>query len=147
MRNSAGLRSLQKHYVDRKDVVFLTLFQREPHTGQMAYKDIDPSRSYRDRLELAERSKKKLQLTGPILVDSMQDKARKLFAGLPNPMIVIDAKGRVVSKAPWAEAKVVEAALAGTVSKVVEPATWSNPPRWSTQKRAAASKAEPSRQR
>jgi len=96
------------------EILFLIIYQREPHAGQMAFKDVLQPETYEERRALAKLAKKELGLDRPILVDSMDDLSRALFGDLPSPAIVIGPDGVIRAKLPWAEPERVEPLLKKT---------------------------------
>lgn len=88
-------------------MVFLTVHQREPHARQMAFEEIAQPTSYAERCALAERTREELELTAPILIDTLDDQSRAYFGDLPSPAIVIGPDGVVRVKLPWAEPDVL----------------------------------------
>lgn len=89
-------------------MVFLTVYQREPHARQMGFDDIVQPKDYDERCQLAERTRDELELhDATILVDGMDDQSRELFGDLPSPAIVIGPDGLILDKLPWAEPAVL----------------------------------------
>ncbi len=89
-------------------MVFLTVYQREPHARQMGFDDIVQPKDYDERCQLAERTRDELELhDATILVDGMVDQSRELFGDLPSPAIVIGPDGLILDKLPWAEPAVL----------------------------------------
>lgn len=56
--------------------------------------------------------KDEYELPMTVLVDSMEDQSRAMFSDLPSPAFIIDAKGVVREKFPWADAETIGPAVA-----------------------------------
>lgn len=56
--------------------------------------------------------KEEYELPMTVLVDPMEDHSRALFSDLPSPAFVIDAKGIISAKFPWADADTIGPAVA-----------------------------------
>lgn len=89
----------------------MIVYQKEPHAGQLAFKDIPQPEDFVQRCELARRMKTEYELPMTVLVDQMDDQSRALFSDLPSPAFVIDADGIVRAKFPWADAETIETAV------------------------------------
>lgn len=85
----------------------LIVYQREPHAGQLAFRDVEQPQTRSERVALARRTAEELALGVPILIDELDDRSRAWFGDLPSPAIVIDPRGVVRSKLPWAEPDVL----------------------------------------
>lgn len=94
----------------------LIVEQKEPHAGTLAYNDISQPETIAERTELAKRMKDEFELPMTVLVDSMKDTSRAYFTDLPSPAFIIDAKGVVRAKMPWAQPEEIIAFL-----KTMEP--------------------------
>ena len=94
----------------------MIVYQKEPHAGQLAFKDIPQPETFEQRCDLAERMKDEYELPMTVLVDPMEDHSRALFSDLPSPAFVIDAKGTIVAKFPWADAETIGPAVAAIES-------------------------------
>jgi len=84
-------------------IAVVIVAQKEPHAGSLAFKDISQPETVAKRTELAKRMKDEFELPMPVLVDSMKDTSRALFTDLPSPAFIIDEKGILRSKMPWAQ--------------------------------------------
>ena len=98
------------------DAEILVVYQKEPHAGQMAFKEIKQPTNIAERCELATRMKEEYEVPMTVLVDTMQDKSRALFSELPSPVFVIDAEGRVAAKFAWPEPTTIAAAVTQLIS-------------------------------
>ena len=85
------------------NIAVVIVAQKEPHAGSLAFKDISQPETVAERTELAKRMKDEFELPMPVLVDSMKDTSRALFTDLPSPAFIIDEKGILRSKMPWAQ--------------------------------------------
>jgi len=106
------LRQLHRKYSKSGDAEIIIVYQKEPHAGQLAFKDIEQPESFEARCELAKRMQDEYELPMTLLVDTMEDQSRELFSDLPSPAFVIDAEGIVRDKFPWADAETIGPAIA-----------------------------------
>ncbi len=124
------MRQLHKKYESSKDAELLIVYQKEPHPGQLAFKEIAQPENLEQRLELAKKMKEEYELPMTVLVDSMEDQSRALFSDLPSPAFVIDAEGTICEKMPWADAQPIEAAVEQLINppkkknRGMSPAIW-----------------------
>jgi hypothetical protein len=94
-------------------VVFVFVYQREPHARQMAFADVPQPKDYVERCELARRTCDDLTLDPTsVWIDRMDDRSRAAFGDLPSPAIVVDPFGVIRHKLPWAEPEKLEPLLA-----------------------------------
>jgi len=77
----------------------------------MSFSDIPQPGTYDERCALARRLDTELTMPGVLLVDTMDDASRTLFGDLPTPAMVIDRRGIIRSKLPWAEPDVLRPRL------------------------------------
>jgi len=109
------LRQLHKGYSSSKPsdppTEIIIVYQKEPHPGQMAFKDIAQPETFEQRCTLAKRMKDEYELPMTVLVDSMEDQSRALFSDLPSPAFIIDAQGTIREKFPWADAETIGPAV------------------------------------
>jgi len=92
---------LNKRYGDR--VTFLAVYVREAHPADAASSAGNESagivvkqpRSLEDRTEVAKVCTKKLDITMPLLVDTIDDRVGNAYSGMPDRLYVIDQKGKV----------------------------------------------------
>lgn len=101
-RNDAGtLEKLHQRYRDRAE--FLVIYGREEHPSDgwvlrenlRMNLSIPQPASDRDRLAVAQQSRKKLDLTMPMVVDGVDDRVGILYSALPCRLYLIDARGVV----------------------------------------------------
>jgi hypothetical protein len=111
------LRQLHEQLANRNDVCIVVVAQKEPHAGQMAFRDVDQPQAIDERRALAQRMKDELELPMLVLVDSMDDQSRERYSDLPSPAFVIDRDGRIAAKFPWADADQISAALAPLIGE------------------------------
>lgn len=105
------MRQLQRKYSESGDAEIVIVYQKEPHAGQLAFKDIEQPESFEARCALAKRMQEEYELPMILLVDTMEDQSRALFSDLPSPAFVIDAQGIVRAKFPWADAETIGPAV------------------------------------
>ena len=110
------MRQLHKNYQNAQSnepsAEIIVVYQKEPHAGQLAFKDVEQPETIEQRIALARRMKDEYELPMTVLVDSMQDQSRALFSDLPSPAFVIDKEGVIRSKFPWADAETIQPAVA-----------------------------------
>lgn len=87
------------------------VYQREPHAGQMAFREVQQPRDRTERVELAKKTLAELQLDVDLWIDDSGDQSRALFGDLPNSAIVIDASGTIRLKLSWCEPEVLRGSL------------------------------------
>lgn len=105
------MRTAHAAFTASGDAEILIIYQKEPHAGQMAFRDIAQPESLPERMTLARRMKDEYELPMTVLVDTMEDQSRALFSDLPSPAFVIDGAGVVRAKFPWAEGEQIAAAV------------------------------------
>ncbi|MFK7770250.1 MAG: hypothetical protein AB8B55_23775 [Mariniblastus sp.] len=105
------MRQLHREYSSSNDAEILIVYQKEPHAGQLAFKEIEQPETVDQRRELAKRMKDEYELPMTVLVDTMEDQSRALFSDLPSPAFVIDSEGIVRAKFPWADAETIRPAV------------------------------------
>ena len=89
----------------------MIVYQKEPHAGQLAFRDVAQPETLEQRVSLAKRMKEEYELPMTVLVDTMEDQSRALLSDLASPAFVIDADGMIANKFPWADAPQIEAAV------------------------------------
>ncbi len=102
----------------------MIIYQKEPHSGQMAFQDIAQPETFEERCALASRMKDEYEMPMTVLVDTMEDRSRALFSDLPSPVYILDGEGVVQAKFPWPEQEQIADALREMES--VEPVLGSN---------------------
>ena len=105
------MRQLQREFAKSNAAEIVIVYQKEPHAGQLVFKSIAQPETFEQRVKLAKRMKEEYELPMTILVDTMEDQSRALFSDLPSPAFVIDAKGIVRAKFPWADAETIRPAV------------------------------------
>ena len=105
------MRQLHREYQKSQDAELIIVYQKEPHPGQLAFKDIAQPESFEERVALARKMKDEYELPMTVLVDTMEDQSRELFSDLPSPAFVIDTDGVIKAKFPWADAETIGAAV------------------------------------
>ena len=120
-----GMRRLWERYGDR--VRFYVVYTREahpmndpsPYTGEewdvwinkFAGVRLEDPDSYAERRDLAEESKRRLEIPLAMLVDDMENTAWRLYGSAPSPAFVIDRDGEVVLRQVWIRPAEIEAVL------------------------------------
>lgn len=99
----------------------IIVYQKEPHAGQLAFREIAQPETFEQRCKLAKRMQDEYELPMTVLVDSMEDQSRALFSDLPSPAFVIDAAGVIRAKFPWADTATIGPAVAALTTSVMPP--------------------------
>ena len=127
-----------------KDVVFYTVYTREPHAGEdrgrYDFSDKKQTRTEAERVVYAAEMIKKRGVKRSILIDTFGPKSVQnvLGNGRPNSLIVIDLQGKVALWQSWSDPKKLRAKL--------EEMTRNHVPRESAASRSAGeSDASPSK--
>jgi len=105
------LKRLQKKYRDR-DVEFLTVYVREAHPGERAYREYSQPQEFGHKLAYAQRLVAKEHFTCPVLADGMDEAVHRQYGSLPNMVYVIDKAGKIAYKATWTLAEELDQILA-----------------------------------
>jgi len=91
---------VREAYEDK--VLFIVLYQREAHAGELRFEEIEQPEEYEARLELAKKSCEELSIATLVVIDGMDNAVREAYGGLPNSAYVIDKGGEVLYKEGWA---------------------------------------------
>ncbi len=102
-------------YKDNPEVAMYVVYVREPHAGEMDYKDIEQPETMEARLTLARMTCDEDHVKMPLLIDAMDNAVREAYGGLPNNAVIIDKEGILVEKQGWADAEEIDKVLAGLV--------------------------------
>lgn len=100
----ASTRTVEKLHAAYKDRVhFFIVYVREAHpTDGWALKtnefQVMSPKSLAEREAIATDFAKRLDITIPVLVDSIDDRVEKSYSGWPNRMYIIDAEGKIAAK-------------------------------------------------
>jgi len=95
---------------------FFVVYTREAHPNN----EIPQTQAYEERLANAKRLKSDLKVTFPVLVDDMRDRVFRAYGYAPNPVVVIDPKGRIAFAKVWCRADEIEAFFEGLLSGEIE---------------------------
>jgi hypothetical protein len=95
---------LHQRYKDR--VQFLAVYVREAHptdgwripSNDKVGISIEQPKSQKDRTKVAEQCCASLEITMPLLVDTLDDRVGHAYSGMPDRLFVIDRLGKVVYK-------------------------------------------------
>ena len=102
---------LSKSKRESPETEILIIYQKEPHAGQMAFKQIRQPESTRERIALAKKMKDEYEMPMPVLVDTMEDQSRAYYSELPSPVYIINAQGKIDAKFPWPDVEQIREAL------------------------------------
>ncbi len=96
----ASVGQIEKLYATYKDKAhFFVVYINEAHPNERNNRfEIDNPKSLEERQRVAREFAKQLKLTMPILVDTIDNQTDKVYAGWPDRVYVIDAKGVVALK-------------------------------------------------
>ncbi len=83
-------------------MLFIVLYQREAHAGQMQFSEIEQPDVYAERLELANKSCSELNIATKVVIDNMDNKVREAYGLLPNSVYFIGKGGKIYHKEAWA---------------------------------------------
>jgi len=84
------------------EILFVVLYQREAHPGELSFEEIDQPEEYDARLELAKKTCGELSISTLVVIDGMDNAVRDAYGSLPNSAYVIDKGGEVLYKEAWA---------------------------------------------
>ena len=95
---------MHQRYKDR--VQFLAVYVREAHPtdgwrvsgNDKAGIKIEQPKTQKERIKVAEHCCATLEITMPLLVDTLDDQVGHAYSGMPDRMIVIDRLGKVAYK-------------------------------------------------
>ncbi len=99
-----------------RDVEFFTLYVREPHPAERAYKQYSQHTSYDQRMAYAQELAKIKKLTHDVIVTEFDSKLHESLGQLPNMAYIIDKQGKVYYKATWTDVDRLDKALAELVT-------------------------------
>ena len=99
-----------------RDVEVVHVYVREPHAGERGFRDYKQPKSFDERMNNAKQLVVKKGITGPVLVDNMDEQWRTALGNLPNVAYVVNKDGIVYYKSSWADADKIDKALAELVT-------------------------------
>ena len=99
-----------------RDVEFFTLYVREPHPAERAYKQYSQHTSYDQRMAYAQELAKIKKLTHDVIVTEFDSTLHESMGRLPNMAYIIDKQGKVYYKATWTDVDRLDKALAELVT-------------------------------
>lgn len=105
------MRRLHNQFSKSGDTEIVIIYQKEPHIGTMAFRNIRQPENFEERVTLAKRMKEEYEMPMDVLVDTMDDASRKIFSDLPSPVFVIDKNGVVQDKFPWPDQEQIAASI------------------------------------
>ncbi len=89
----------------------MTVYVREAHPGERAYREDSQHKDFTQKLSYARELVAREHLTGPVLVDGMDEGVHRQYGSLPNMIYVIDKAGNIAYKATWTVAEEVDQVL------------------------------------
>ena len=87
------------------------LYVREPHPQERKFKKYFKHKNYQDRLAYAKELRQLMNIKSPIVLDGMDERIHLLYGNMPNAVYVVDKEGKVVYKANWTDAAVIDQVL------------------------------------
>lgn len=101
MSSVGQIEKLYTSYKDKAHIYVMYIREAHPTDGRAIqgnkFKIADP-KSLEERQKVAQAFAAQLKLSIPILVDGLDDKVEKAYAGWPDRIYVIDAGGKIVHK-------------------------------------------------
>ncbi len=91
------------------DVHFILIYSREQHPGEAGYRGYHHTISDEDRATYADELAETTSLD--IAIDPVSEVTLNEYGIVPNGAFVVDRKGRIVFKTPWADAKKISVVL------------------------------------
>jgi hypothetical protein len=101
---------MYQKYRDRAAFLFVYIQEAHPSDGWQLPENIEDDvvlpepRDWKTRSSVARQSCERLQLSMPVVVDSMDNTVDNLYAAWPERMFVIDSEGRIAyagAQGPW----------------------------------------------
>lgn len=110
------MEQVKEKYADR-DVEVLSMYVREPHAGEVGFRQYADHQDYEHKASYARELIDLKNLQIPILVDEMDQKAHVMLGNLPNIAYVVNKEGKVEYTATWLDAAAVDEVLAELVTR------------------------------
>lgn len=85
---------------------------REAHPGERGYREYAQPQDFDHKLACARALVAAEALTGPVLVDGMDEAVHQQYGSLPNMVYVIDKAGHAAYKATWTLPEEIDQVLA-----------------------------------
>lgn len=110
---------MDKIYMDYKDkdVIFYSLYTREPHPGQIRggydFSDIKQTQTHEERVAYAEEMIEQTKQKRPIIIDTFGENCiqNTLGGGMPNSAFIIDKEGKLALWQKWSDPNAIRAKL------------------------------------
>ncbi|MDW3180111.1 MAG: hypothetical protein R8J94_22235 [Acidimicrobiia bacterium] len=109
------MEELQAKYADR-DVEFVAMYVREPHAGEVGFREVRDHVDFDDKMERARELERLKDVKITIGVDDMSQAQHVALGNLPNMAYVIDRTGNVAYSNTWQHAEHIDEALAKLVT-------------------------------
>ncbi len=101
---SGNIEKLHQRYRDRAD--FYLVYVREAHPNDGWHMQVNESKgisiaqpkSNAERHDIAQTCHQHLDISMPMLVDTIDDQAGSAYSGMPNRLVIIDAEGKIAFK-------------------------------------------------
>lgn len=105
------MRRLHRQFAEQDSAKIVIVYQKEPHAGQLGYRNISQPETFQARCDMAAKMKDEFEMPMDVLVDTMADNSRALFSDLPSPVYILDAGGIVRAKFPWPDQEQIRQAV------------------------------------
>lgn len=101
VRSLESTRELQRAYQDKVHFYLIYIREAHPTDGRAipgnAFQVKSPA-TVKERQAIAKKFAERLDVSIPILVDTIEDDVEKAYAGWPNRMYLLDAEGKIADK-------------------------------------------------
>jgi len=109
------MEQIREKYAER-DVEVLSMYVREPHAGEIGFRQYADHRNYNHKMSYACELVESKGLQIPILVDGMDQQHHEILGNLPNIAYVVYKWGKVEYTATWLDAAATDEVLAELVT-------------------------------
>ncbi len=109
------MEQIRRKYADR-DVEVLSMYVREPHAGEVAFRRYADHRDYEHKRSYAQELVETKHLEIPVLIDGMDERHHRALGNLPNMVYVVNRDGIIEYTATWLDAGAVDEILAELVT-------------------------------
>ena len=88
------------------------MYVREPHPQEKKFKKYFAHKSYEDRVAYAQELRELLDIQSPIVLDGLDETIHLRYGNMPNAVYIVNKAGKIIYKANWTDAPVVDEVLA-----------------------------------